>query len=67
MAVEEAKKIDEQPECSPELPVVVVKEDEKAIVPVEPCVPDEKPTDDTKALVVIESNFSLISNLYSLY
>lgn len=57
MAVEEAKNIEVEPECPSETPVVVEKEEEKAIVPVEPsCVPEEeKPVDDTKALVVVES------------
>lgn len=48
MAVEEAQKLESQPECPP------AKEEEKAIVPVQSLVPEEKLADDTKALVVIE-------------
>nr|XP_043631806.1 remorin-like [Erigeron canadensis] len=54
MAVEEAKKVEVAPECAPEAPVVCDKEDEKAIVPVEPLVHEDKPVDDAKALVVVE-------------
>ncbi|KAK1409147.1 hypothetical protein QVD17_35672 [Tagetes erecta] len=55
MAVEDVKKVEVEPECQPEPPVTTHKEDEKAIVPVEPLVTEEKPTDDTKALVVVET------------
>ncbi|KAJ0705518.1 putative remorin [Helianthus annuus] len=51
MAAEDTKKVEAEPECQQETPV---KEDEKAIVPVEPIVHDEKPVDDTKALVIVE-------------
>ncbi|KVI10131.1 remorin-like [Cynara cardunculus var. scolymus] len=55
MAVEEAKKVEVEPECQPEPPVAAAeKEEEKALVPVEPLVSEEKPTDDTKALIVVE-------------
>ncbi|MFS8013597.1 putative remorin [Helianthus anomalus] len=46
MAAEDTKKVEAEPECQ--------QEDEKAIVPVEPIVQDEKPVDDTKALVIVE-------------
>ncbi|GJW88385.1 transmembrane ascorbate ferrireductase 1, partial [Tanacetum coccineum] len=55
-----AKNVEVATECVPEAPVAVEKEDEKlALVPVEPCVDEEKPAeekhgDDTKALVVVE-------------
>ncbi|KAK9060887.1 hypothetical protein SSX86_018067 [Deinandra increscens subsp. villosa] len=51
MAVEDTKNVQVEPECQPELPL---KEDEKAIVPVEPLFPEEKPTDDSKALSIVE-------------
>ncbi|KAI3749042.1 hypothetical protein L6452_12577 [Arctium lappa] len=57
MAVEEAKKVEVEPECPPEPPVpatAVEKQEEKALVPVEPLVSDDKPTDDSKALIVVE-------------
>lgn len=73
MGAEDAKNVEVATECVPEAPVVVEKEDEKlALVPVEPCVPEEKPAeekhgDDTKALVVVESKLiSYILNLPSL-
>ncbi|KAI3793027.1 hypothetical protein L1987_35639 [Smallanthus sonchifolius] len=53
MAVEDAKKVEVEPECPLE-PPVATHEDEKAIVPVEPLFPEEKPTDDTKALSIVE-------------
>ena len=61
MAVEEPKKVEVEPECPPEPPVAAAtaataaaeEEEEKALVPVE--VSEEKPTDDTKALIVVES------------
>lgn len=61
MTLEDTMKVEVESECPPEPPVAAV---EKAIVPVEPHVHEEKPTDDTKALAIIESN---ISNLHVLY
>ncbi|KAI7731040.1 hypothetical protein M8C21_019929, partial [Ambrosia artemisiifolia] len=52
-------KVESEPECQPGTPV---KEDEKAIVPVEPIVHEEKPVDDTKAIAIVESK--LISNCF---
>ncbi|CAI9274079.1 unnamed protein product [Lactuca saligna] len=51
MTLEDTMKVEVESECPPEPPVAAV---EKAIVPVEPHVHEEKPTDDTKALAIIE-------------
>ncbi|KAK9050583.1 hypothetical protein SSX86_030447, partial [Deinandra increscens subsp. villosa] len=57
MAIEEAKKNEVEPECQPEPPVAHEKEEEKAIVPVEPLAHEEKPVDDdTKALAIVEKS-----------
>ncbi|KAI3519478.1 hypothetical protein L1887_08629 [Cichorium endivia] len=51
MTLEEAKKVEVESNCPPEPPIAA---DEKAIIPLEPPVAEEKPTDDTKALVIVE-------------
>ncbi|KAL9993372.1 putative remorin [Helianthus debilis subsp. tardiflorus] len=51
MATEEATKVEAAPECPP---VAIEKEDTKAVVAVEPHVHEEKPTDDSKALAIVE-------------
>lgn len=50
MAEEEAKKVEVEPECPP-VEKEEEEEEEKALVPVEPL---DKPTDDAKALVLVE-------------
>ncbi|CAH1445572.1 unnamed protein product [Lactuca virosa] len=53
MATEEVKKVEVEPECPAEPPPAAEVE-EKAIVPVEPPLTEEKPVDDTKALAIVE-------------
>lgn len=57
MATEEVKKVEVEPECPVE-PSPVAEVEEKAIVPVENPVTEEKPVDDTNSFAIIESNSS---------
>ncbi|XP_076935944.1 remorin-like [Bidens hawaiensis] len=54
MAVEEVTKVELAPEYPPKSPVAAEKEDEKAMVTVEPPIHEEKPTDDSKAVAIVE-------------
>nr|KAJ0191555.1 hypothetical protein LSAT_V11C800425750 [Lactuca sativa] len=53
MATEEVKKVEVEPECPVE-PSPVAEVEEKAIVPVENPVTEEKPVDDTNSFAIIE-------------
>ncbi|KAL7589196.1 hypothetical protein Lser_V15G39051 [Lactuca serriola] len=57
MATEEVKKVEVEPECPVE-PSPVAEVEEKAIVPVENPVTEEKPVDDTNSFAIIERSCS---------
>lgn len=60
MAVEEAKTLEVKPECTaepPPPPAAVVVENKA------PTVPEEKPAEDTKPVVVVESKLYWLFNI----